>query len=216
MVFSSAEIREIKTAVVNTFNEKFLQELAEKVVSMIEKRFDGKFSALNDKISTIENKIAVLERNNIEQKRYIDNLEQSARSLNLRIFGLPVKDGENVRSEVLNLFIENLKLKINEHDIEKCYRVLPKIVSDKPPAVLVRFKSDEARLTVLRARKLFKSSVYSVKEDLTKMRLDIFNSAVRRFSRRNAWVLNGNIYIKCNNTVHRVDDENSLDTFVNN
>lgn len=211
MVFSSSELREIKTAIVNTFNEKFLQELTEKVINIIGKRIDEKFSAQNNKIASMETKIAELESKNIELRGYVDNIEQSARSLNVRIFGLPVSNGENLRSQVLKLFTENLKIGINEADVEKCYRIQSKKVSDKPPAVLVCFKTNQVRSTVLRARKLFKNSIYSIKEDLTKMRLDLFTSAVRRFSRQNAWVYNGNIYVKLNNTVHRVENESSLD-----
>ncbi|CAH1969167.1 unnamed protein product [Acanthoscelides obtectus] len=44
MGLSTTDMREIKSTIINTFNEKFLQEIVSKVVQLVEKQFEEKLN----------------------------------------------------------------------------------------------------------------------------------------------------------------------------
>lgn len=112
---------------------------------------------------------------------------------------------------MLNIFNNTLKINIVNSEIKKCHRIVSKTTRDKPPAVLVRFSTDTAKVSVLRNRKFLKGGELQIKEDLTKMRLFLLDRAIRKFTYKDSWVLNGNIYVRFNKTVHRIYDESDLD-----
>ena len=207
---SSADLREIKTTILNVFNDKFLEEIAEKVTQMVEKKFEERLKEQSIINSALQQKTTNLEKENITLRRMIDDQEQSLRNYNLRIFGIKYENGEDVYNKVFRLFKEKLKINIQNTDIDKCFRVSAKTISNKPPAVFVRIRSDTVRFDILKNRKLLKNSGYMIKEDLTKMRLSLFYMALREFSFKNSWVSNGNIYVKCNNIVHRINHEDDI------
>lgn len=211
MGLSSADLREIKSTIISVFNDKFLQEIVDKVTSAVEKKFEERFNAQMQKTSALQKVTEELQRENISLRKYIESQEQSVRNMNVRIQGIAVENGENVRDKMLSLFNNKLKLNIQNDNLKKCHRVPDKNPSNKHPAVLVRFATDTARLSVLKNKKLLKNSGISIKEDLTKTRLLLLNRAIREFSFKNAWVLNGNIYVKFNDTVHRISDESDMD-----
>lgn len=203
MGLSSADLREIKSAVINVFNEKFMKEIADKVADMVEKRFE-------DRINHLEERIGKLETTNSQLKKMVDIQEQSSRNSNLRIFGFPVASNEDLRADILGLFTNKLKVNIADRDMIKCHRVGSKNASDKPPAVLVRFANDSSRIAVLKARKHSGMNGIQIREDLTQTRLALFKEAIRRFTSRNAWVLNGIVFVKHKDAVHRLADLSDL------
>lgn len=211
MGLSSADLREIKSTIINTFNEKFLQDIVDKVASAVEKKIEQRFDAQKEEIAALRSITEKLQKDSTDLRKSLETQEQAVRNMNIRIQGMKVENGENIRSKVLNLFTSKLKINIQNSDIKKCHRVPDKNPGDKPPAVLVRFTSDTARLSVLKNKKNLKNSGMSIKEDLTKVRLLLLNCAIRAFSFKNAWVLNGNIYIKYNNSVHRISDEADIE-----
>lgn len=210
MGLSTAELREIKSAVISVFNDKFLQEIADKVAGMVEKRFEAQLAAQEEEIRTIRTKIQSLEDENKRLRADVDNQEQIQRNLNVRIFGIAAEPDENLQSKIMDLFTNKLKVNIPNSDIANCYRVQSKTPTPRPPAVLVRFSTESFRASVLKNRNNLKNSGIHIKEDLTKPRLALFKRAVEVFSVNNSWVLNGNIYIKCNNKVHRISSETDL------
>lgn len=213
MGLSSADLREIKTVIINTFNDKFLQEIADKLTASVEKRFELQLKEQQTLINSLQGKVQSLSVENSELKKVLDMQEQNSRNLNLRVFGFPVKNGEDVRSEILRFFKQTLNVNIPPNEVIKCHRVATKIASSGPPAVLVRFSTDVYRASVLKSRRLLKSDCgIKIKEDLTKVRLTLFGSAVKKFSSKCAWVLNGNIYVKSGDVVHRVIDNDHLES----
>lgn len=210
MGLSTADLREIKSVIVNVFNEKFLQDIADKVAKMVNSQFEEQIKAQNCIIASLREKSSNLEEENKQLRKSLDNQEQSLRNSNLRIFGIKYEKDENLRSKVLDLFVRDLKTNIQNIDLKKCHRIVPMNAGDKPPAVLVEFSTDAARVSILKNRKFLKNSGISIKEDLTKIRLALFNSAVREFSNKNTWLLHGNIYVRHNNIVHRISDEPEL------
>lgn len=214
MGLSTADMREIKSAIMNTFSEKFLQEIADKVAIIVNERLQEKLDIQMKAIEALQIKINKIEAENHLLGKLLDIQEQSSRNLNVRIFGLPHKNGEDVREEVLQMFKKDLNLNINSTDLKKCHRVFSKIPNNKPPAVLVRFSSDAVRVNVLKSRKQLKGGAIVIKEDLTKNRLSLLLNAVNRFTNKNVWVLNGTIYIKCDDVVHRISDADDFNKLI--
>ena len=96
---------------------------------------------------------------------------------------------------------------INTSDIKRYHRVEAKNQSaDKPRAILVEFTNVSKRSEVLKQRKLLKNSIIKIQEDLTQTRLKLLQSAIAKFTTRNAWCLHGNVYVK-SGVVLRVNDE---------
>lgn len=221
MVLSNEDLDKIKTIIHSTFNEKFLNKIANKVAEMVESKFEAKISGQTAAIDKVKTQVAVLESKNLELQtrnvelmKKIDDQEQSSRSLNVRLFGIPYdnKGEENLRADVIRIFIDKFKVNVKDADIQKCYRVRAKNPSDKPPAVIIRFANDTVRSAVLNNRKNLKGSGVNIKEDLTKIRLFLLESAVKKFTYRNAWCLNGNIFVRSNNIVHRISDSNDINS----
>lgn len=211
MGLSTTDIREIKSTILSTFNEKFLQEIANQVASKVEKQFEEKCRILEGNMKIMEERVQKLEEENKILRTVTDDVEQSQRCMNVRIFGVPFERSENTREKIVNLFNNKLNSQISTSDILKCYRVSSKQTdSDKPPAVLVRFANEAGRLSVLKNRKNLKNSGVQIKEDLTKSRLLILQKCADKFSYKNTWVLNGNIYVNKNGVVHRISSESDL------
>lgn len=201
----------IKTAL---SDETFLNKIVHSVCIKMEetlKTQEGEIKQLNSQLEDIK-------RDNRKLEKEIDRNQQFSRNLNIRIFGLKQeKDIENTREVVLNLISEKMKIKsIKDNDIKKCYRIQAKNINSdiprapRPPAVLVRFYSDNIRAEILKNRKFLKSSGISIKEDLTKLRLALLESANKVFSKANVWSYNGNIYCKHKNELHRLEEESDI------
>lgn len=211
MGLSTADIREIKSIISGVFNEKFLSDVAERVAVLVGKKFEDQLKAQGKEITSLKENLSDLRAENRELRSMIEHQEQTMRSSNIRVFGVKTDLNENIYEKMLNLFNNKLNVHISNVDIKKCYRISQKMPSTKPPAVLVRFSTDIARLKVLKNRKLLKNTGVLIKEDLTKSRLTLFNKAISLFSNKNAWVSNGNILIKTSDgTIHRVTTDSEL------
>lgn len=213
MGLTNADLDKIRNIITSTFSDQFLQELADKVGKIISEKYETKINALEKKLNNIEKEMCDLRNKNQEMEKIIDNHEQSSRSLNVRIFGVPYQEGENLHNIISDIFKTKLKINVKNSDIKKCHRVYaknPRVDSDKPPAILVRFCNDESRLAVLKNRKCLKSSGIVIKEDLTKIRLALMSSAMEKFGNKNVWCLYGNIYTKNGGVVRRINDLEDL------
>lgn len=207
MGLTAADIEKIK----NIFNEQFLQVIVEKVINMVQQKLDERFENQEKTIKELQREIVQLKASNTRTESVLDNQEQASRSLNIRIFNVPFEENENLRMKVLNIFNKNLKLSIKDAHLRKCHRVQAKKASDRPPAILVTFFSDTERKSVLKSRRLLKSSNVQIREDLTKFRLSLLSSAINKFTYKNAWCLNGVVYAKCGDLVHRINSVEDLD-----
>lgn len=215
MVLSNADLERIKSVIISVFNDKFMDDISEKIRVIVEKKFEDRIQSQDNTISKLLTKIDDLENKNKSFSMALDNQEQSMRNLNIRIFGIAAENGEDLRSVVLNLFNKTLKVTVKNPDIQKCYRVSGKNPGDKPPAVIVRFSNDAIRYAVLKNRRALKNNV-KIKEDLTKYRLRLFHSAINQFSSKNSWVANGCVYVKCDEVVRRISNENEINELLDN
>lgn len=215
MVLKKVELDQIKAVVEEIIdakiNDKFKQGIIDSVANSFRDIIEKKIGKLDQTVSTLSAELSKMKADNSRLKRSLDDQEQFSRNLNIRIFGMPYSEGENLRESVLELFLTKLKCKIVDSDIKNVHRVYAKNANnDKPPAVLVAFREVNNRSLVLQQRKLLKSSGLVIKEDLTKLRLALISAASLKFDQKSVWCLHGNVYVKVNGVVHRVDDEEAL------
>lgn len=203
MVLTSEDLDKIKNIIHSSMTEKFMNKIANKVAEIVDAKFEARITGHTEAINTLKTQVAELQERGREMERKIEEQEQNSRNLNLRIFGLPVSEGEDVKETVISLFSHKMKISIKGEEF-KCYRIRAKNPGDKPPAVMVRFLNDNVRNAVIANRKQLKNSSIRIKEDLTKFRLALLDAAVKKFTFKNAWCVNGNIYIRFNNSVRRV------------
>lgn len=214
MGLSANDLEKIKSIVTSTFNESFLKMVAESVSTITEEKFKSIISDQKKQIDSMAEEIKNLKKNQEALRTSLDDSEQMRRNNNIRIFGIREKENEDLRKEVLDLFNKTMKTNIRETDLKKCYRIRPRVPSDKPSAVLVRFRNDAARRSVLKNRKQLRSpnnkTEVQIKEDLTKDRLMLLKTATKKYSSKYVWCLNGNIYLKKDGDVVRITKMSDL------
>lgn len=121
MVLSNADLERIKSVIISVFNDKFMDDISEKIRVIVEKKFEDRIQSQDNTISKLLTKIDDLENKNKSFSMALDNQEQSMRNLNIRIFGIAAENGEDLRSVVLNLFNKTLKVTVKNPDIQKCF-----------------------------------------------------------------------------------------------
>ncbi|CAH2004843.1 unnamed protein product [Acanthoscelides obtectus] len=160
MVFSSTDLREIKSAITSTFNEKFVNEIAVRVAVLVKKQFEEQLKSHRQAIDTLRKQTNILEAENRRLRKFVDHREQLLeRNHNVRIFGIEFTNGEVLDKKIIDLFVNNLKVNIPNDAIKKCRR----IANDSPPAVLVQFNCDSVRRQVLKNRNKLRNMEIKIK-----------------------------------------------------
>lgn len=207
------EIKRIVTeSIAMIINEQFEKAVVEKVVQKVTEENKAAFSEYDNKILMFNRDIEELKTENARLKKAADDQEQHSRAHNVRVFGVPFNKGENLLSSILEIFNSKMKLNITVVDVVRCFRVVARNPpagdkNNKPPAVLVEFRSVNIRSAVLKQRKLLKSTGLAIQEDLTVRRLSLLKMSADKFGSKNVWSLHGNIYVRNpSGTVRRVED----------
>lgn len=200
----------------NTFNEKYLQDISDKIFALMEKKIEEKFKQQSALIEELQSEVSKLHAENYKLMKYLDDQEQMARSKNLRIFGIEAGNSEetdhkeDLVTKITDLFTNKLNVPVRKIDIAKCHRIPNRTPNNKQSAVLVRLANYTIRENILKSRKLLKNTGVQIKEDLTKSRLKLFKKSIDLYTKDRAWVYNGNIYIKSDDKVCRVTTEQDL------
>lgn len=206
----------------NIFNEQYLKAVSENILQSLADKYDKAIDNQNQRLDHFKQSLDIISgdydrfahwKEKLEQQ--LEKNEQFSRSLNIRIFGIPEEDNENLHSVIINLFHKKLKLNsISESDIKKCHRVASRNINadnSRPPAILVRFFADKVRTLVLKNRNNLKSTGIQIQEDLTQFRLRLLADAAKKFSKQHVWCSNGIVLVKCNDVVYRVETRADLE-----
>ena len=164
-------------------------------------------------------------------RKRAEDLEQYGRRQNVRIYGIPEREGERETSEqieekVLKIFKDKLKLRdVNPSHICTIHRlgkpgVRPRRSrdsndgkesdkSDKPPpprAVIVRFVSRKTSRAVMANRKKLKGSGMAIQEDLTQARHSLLTKCLDLKGQGidEAWSHEGKILVKIGKNIEEV------------
>ena len=205
--------RAVKSEVDRVFSAEFKSQVVDTIMLKIEEKFEGRFKKIEDELTGMKNQLSQVLKDNRRLRSRLDAQEQHSRRRNIRIFGMQHEADENLTEKVNKLFQAKPKLNnISKDDIESCYRVPAKNARpDRPPAVLVKFANVNTRASVLKFRKELRSSKVFIKEDLTSDWPGLLSAAINKFTQKNAWCLNGNIYVRSGDVTHRIEDIDSLD-----
>ena len=141
---------------------------------------------------------------------HLNDLEQYGRRFNLRIFGVPLKEGDDYKETVVSLCQSSLGMDdLNKNDIENAHPLPPNKPSSSSPhsrdppmksTMIVRFKSRATRDDILRKRKQLKNSGISIAEDLTSCNARLLKRLHNDDSVSDSWTVNGKVYCKFKNT----------------
>ena len=122
----------------------------------------------------------------------LDEREQYSRRNNLRLFG--VKETQNEDTDQLVLQVaEKLKVPLLKHHIDRSHRVGK--AGDNPRPIIVKFVSYAQRRDMFLSKKLLKGSQVTIREDLTRARLDLLKGAVSKYSTKAVWSSDGVVMV---------------------
>lgn len=177
--------------------------------------------SLKDENDKLKQSISELETKLLTK---VDDLEQYSRRSCIRISGIEEVTDENTDEIVLQL-ANRLDVELNPRDIDRSHRVgAPKSVETdrqptRPREIIVKFKSYQARLALLKGRKALrrnKEGIY-INEDLTQTRKSLaYECRTLKRDRKisNTWVYNGNIFIaERDGTKVKVTQNGQLDKY---
>lgn len=181
---------------------------------------------LNNSVKALQNEIAGLRteveslKEDIEKKDEeisdlyvrLDEREQYSRRNNLRIFGVTETEHENTDNLVVKV-AKDIGVTLDGHNIDRSHRIGKP--GPKPRPIIVKFIGYHARKEMFSAKKALKGTGITIREDLTKCRLEVLKRAVKEYSERNVWSSDGVIMVKINNLRPiRVKSERDLDSLL--
>lgn len=217
MVFTQNQQTDIKTLATSAISEcveggNFLEDIAQKVAAIVVKQLDDRFEQLLKKYTALENRVNTLEREKEELNKKVDFLEQYTRRNSVRVFGIPEKKNENTDELVLEVFNNNLGLQITAENVDRSHRVgAYNPVSKKPRGIIVKFTSYRYRNLVFQNKKKLKGTKLTIKEDLTRNRLEVLNCAADQFGYKNVWTRDGAVCINNNGKKHICQNMHELE-----
>lgn len=179
-------IKEIKSA----FKDEILQLIGKhnEAINNLNEMLNQK----NEMIKNMASKIKFLENKS-------EMAEMYSRKNNIRIYGIPEIEGENILATISNHMAEHLNVEVVPQDVDNCHRlgiVNKQTMNARPRAIIVKFVSYKKKMEILMKRKLLRGTSIAVQEDLTKYKMELYKRAGERFGKTNTWVLNGKIFVK--------------------
>lgn len=217
MVFTQAQKNDIKDIAKKSFNdnledEKFLDIIATKLSNMVMVKIGDKLQQLMDKCEALEKSNTRLKEENEELATSLDELQQYTRRNSLRIFGLKEEKNENVDQAVVNILNDKLGVAISIDNIDRCHRLGAfRPGSQKPRAIIIKFTSYRYRAKVFHEKKKLKGSGITIREDLTRARMEILNNAYEQFGFKNVWSNDGVIIVNKNSRKTRIKSLHELE-----
>ena len=194
VAFTKTEIIEIFT---KTIAEKLCEKFEEKISSLNEE-----VAKVNAKYKLLESKFITFEDKNLEMKKQyeqkLDKIEQYSRNKNLRIYGLAEKQTENTEMLIIDYFKENLNIDLTSNDINRCHRI-GKNNNTKPRPVLLQLSTYKKKWEIYGNKKMLKNKKVTIKEDLTKTQLILYQQASEKYGFKNTWSIDGKIMVFANN-----------------
>ncbi|CAH0553610.1 unnamed protein product [Brassicogethes aeneus] len=180
---ANLDIKTIVKEVISEFlnDDTFLQKIADKV----NKEMQQKIGKLEQEIKHMQNKTN-------ELKVEMNILRQNEKKNNVCIHGLEENPGEDIHNTIITFLKKNVNGNIEENEIENAYRIGKN--KNKRRSIIVEFKSNKSKNSILQNKKLLKGKNVFITEDLTKENLEILKKCQEKFGLKNAWPINGKIY----------------------
>ncbi|CAH1163372.1 unnamed protein product [Phaedon cochleariae] len=195
--------QKVSEAIIKTIQQKLLS--MEKTVAELQKKND----TLESKLKSLETKINDSDKGKDEMERKLDQIDQSTRSTNLRIFNLKETQNEDTRTEVMRILNNKMSLNLSDADIQLCYRI-GKGQGNKSRGIFLKLKQLTTKQTIYGKKKLLKGTNIVVREDLTTLRVNMMNEAIGKLGLKNVWTENGKIYVNKDSKITIIRNKNDL------
>lgn len=134
---------------------------------------------------------------NMEQK--VDILEQKLKNNNIRLIGVKEVHGEDVFSQVKNIFTDKLNIPVTD-EIASVYR-FGKKNKEKSRHIIVSFKEVNFKNIIIGKKKLLKGTRIIMKEDLTNERWKLVRESSDIYGFKNVFTFNGAVFVKSGTSV---------------
>ncbi|KAJ8964901.1 hypothetical protein NQ314_004540 [Rhamnusium bicolor] len=122
MGFTERQKSELKSVINEFFSDKnFMETFAVKIADIVSQKMMVHIEKLETKINTLEKQMSNIQGENEKLHLKVDNLEQFSKRNQLRVFGVPESNNENLK-EILQVIFEN-KMEVNGSQLEYCYRL---------------------------------------------------------------------------------------------
>lgn len=138
-------------------------------------------------IEELKNAIVIKDHEIAALERRVDDLEQYSRRQCLRIFGVEEKDGEDTDKIVMEV-AEKVGVTVQLTDIDRSHRVGVKR-GDRPRPLIAKFVSYRNRNEIFRNKKKLKNSGITIREDLTKVRYNLLQEAIKKHGFQHVWTV---------------------------
>ena len=156
-------------------------------------------SALEAKVTKADREINSNHEQWKETIRHCNENEQYSRRWCLRFQGIPVKENENCKDEVIKLLMENLEISsLRAHDLDAAHRI-GRSRDGKPPTIIARFFRRDHCQKILTSRRKLKGKGKGISEDLTTMNIKLMNRARNHAGIKSTWSWNGHIWVQAEN-----------------
>ena len=196
--------------------KKQMENYQEEMISIMDKNkkelLDSLMTAFGKRVDTLEARVTLLEEENGELKKRLENtdpnvksvisiqeariveLEQYSRRTNIKIFGVPktANNGgkENTVDIVKNIFANRLQQTITTADILAAHRI-PTRNKTQPRPIIVNFLRPESQESVLRSRRKLKGEPISISDDLCVAMQNVLNPAEKDDRAEKSWSWRG-------------------------
>lgn len=184
----------------------FLESIADALVERIGKKLEESANFNADLIAGLRRDLEIKSKEVQELRQKLeertDQLEMYTRRNSLRIFGIEECDKENTDDLVLQV-AEKISVPLGLCDIDRSHRVGPKVPGKKRP-IIVKFVSYRKRREMFQVKRRLKGQGITIREDLTRARLEVLHEAIRRFDTRNVWTEDGTVMIRQGTSRRRV------------
>ncbi|XP_034231494.1 protein unc-13 homolog C-like [Thrips palmi] len=144
----------------------------------------------------------------------LDEREQYSRRNNVRIFGVKEQSNEDTNNLVIDL-AKKMGVHLEHYHIDRSHRIGK--AGERPRPIIVKFVSYAERSSLFSAKKRLKGTGVTIREDLTKMRMDLLKTAVSHYSNNAVWTIDGVILVKVNkDRPFRVRSDGDLNKLMKN
>ncbi|KAI5703797.1 hypothetical protein M8J75_016350 [Diaphorina citri] len=163
-------------------------QIAQKLNTLMEKR-----------VEQLERDVQYLQKENVDLKNKMIELEQYGRRNSIRIFGMQESKDEDTVAAVVQLVNSRLNIQVTNRDVDACHRLGKMKTNGKPRSIICKFTSRLIRDKVYFNKKQLKGTKINIKEDLCKEKMDLFKRVTDKFSYKKVWTLRGNVFLMYKN-----------------
>lgn len=165
-----------------------LRQALEEVQESLKKVLESKGKEVEEMKKTMGKQ----EEEKVDLQRKVNDLENYQRRENLRITGLPERNGEDPIEVVKKFFKENA-FSVPGEKIHVAHRIGPKS-RDKPRPLLIRFADRKTKDDVVRARRTLKGSGKTISEDVSRLTIQTLMRVQRSDGIQRSWIWNAKVY----------------------